>query len=355
MHFSPLLKWYSLHKRELPWRQTTDPYKIWLSEIILQQTRVDQGIPYYHRFLAKFPTVAHLARARNETVFKLWQGLGYYNRAENLIATAKIIHRSYHDEFPDTYEGLLQLKGIGPYTAAAVSSIAFNRPQAVVDGNVSRVIARLFAVSEAIDSTLGKKIIQDLADEALDHKDPGTFNQAMMELGARICTPRNPACDSCPMAHACLAFRTGKTNHYPVKTVKQKQKERFVHFLFFWDKKHTYIYKRTDKAIWKNLYEPPFLELNHAAKPEEILNLLQHQKILSSKSVHPEITLAMELTHHLSHQKIQACFWIIQNMSLTKTFCQQHIKLNMKQLNQYPVHRLFDKFLNSPTLQVLLK
>lgn len=355
MHFNPLLKWYSLHQRELPWRQTTDPYKIWLSEIILQQTRVDQGMPYYHRFLAKFPTVAHLARARSETVFKLWQGLGYYNRAENLIATAKIILHTYKGVFPDTYEELLQLKGIGPYTAAAISSIAFNRSQAVVDGNVSRVIARLYAVTEAIDSAVGKKLIQQLADVALDKKRPGMFNQAMMELGARVCTPRNPDCISCPMANECIAFATGKTNQYPVKAGKQLQKERFLHFLFILENKHTYIYKRTGQAIWKNLYEPPFLELDHTAKTPELLQQLKQKKILTPKSRLPEIQLGMELTHHLSHQKIQASFWIIQSASLTKTFCQQHIKLNMKQLNQYPVHRLFDKFLKSPTLQVLLK
>ncbi len=225
-----LLSWYTNNKRDLPWRHTTDPYIIWLSEIILQQTRVEQGMPYFNRFVEHYPNVSSFAAADENEILKLWQGLGYYSRARNMLKTARLVQEQYNGAFPSAYDELITLKGIGEYTAAAISSFAANEPRAVIDGNVYRVLARYFGISEDINSTTGKKIFRITADELLNREHPALHNQAMMELGAMICKPKNPACGTCPVREGCYAFLNNATAALPVKINKVKVRERFFNY-----------------------------------------------------------------------------------------------------------------------------
>src|SRR6202000_1451988 len=229
MNFSDeLITWYNTNKRTLPWRDTTDAYLIWLSEIILQQTRVEQGLPYYYRFAEKYPTISHFAAAHEDDILKLWQGLGYYSRGRNMLKTAKLVQELYSGNFPTSYDDLIKLKGIGEYTAAAISSFSANEARAVVDGNVYRVLARFFGVDEPINSTTGKKVFQAMANELLNRQHPALHNQTMMEFGAMLCKPKNPACGICPVRSACYAFLNNATTALPVKINKIKIRERFL-------------------------------------------------------------------------------------------------------------------------------
>ena len=234
VHFQEtLITWYVKNKRDLPWRHTKDPYKIWLSEVILQQTRVAQGKDYYLRFIEAFPTVNHLAKATEKKVLSLWQGLGYYSRARNLHATAKIITANHGGIFPDNYKELLLLKGIGPYTAAAIASFAFNKPRAVLDGNVFRVLSRLYNVSTPINSTQGLKEFQEISQSLINHLDPSTHNQAIMEFGALLCTPRVPRCNDCPFTIECGAYQNGTINQRPIKIKKNRVRSRYFVYKVF--------------------------------------------------------------------------------------------------------------------------
>lgn len=244
----------------MPWKGATDPYRIWLSEIILQQTRVGQGWAYYERFLARFPTLAELAAAPDDEVMKLWEGLGYYARARNLLHTAREIMNRHGGQFPDTYEGLLALKGIGPYTAAAIASFAFQQPHAVVDGNVFRVLARYFDIDILPDSQQGKKLFRQLADLLIDPGQPAAFNQAIMDFGATVCTPAQPACMFCPMREDCQAWLTGQVDQLPRRSVKPEKKIRYFHYFHLRENGRTWIQKRVARDIWKGLYELPLLE-----------------------------------------------------------------------------------------------
>lgn len=277
-----LLDWYHKNKRNLPWRNTTNPYPIWLSEIILQQTRVQQGTAYYHRFLEAFPTLSDLANADEQEVLQLWQGLGYYSRARNLHKTAKTLEKDWGGKFPNTYIDILSLPGIGPYTAAAIASFAYNLPHAVVDGNVYRVLSRLFDVQTPIDSTKGKKEFQLLADAFLNENDPANHNQAMMEFGATHCTPANPDCSNCPLQLHCMGFKAKNQLNLPVKEKKTKVRDRSLHYVFIQKDKKIALQKRTEKDIWQHLFEFPQLE-----EPEKSLSLIHTEK------------------HLLSHQKLQ--------------------------------------------------
>lgn len=239
----------------MPWKGEKDPYKIWLSEIILQQTRVDQGWAYYNRFVSAFPDVKRLARAPEEKVFKLWEGLGYYTRCKNLIATAKYIAAELDGKFPDNYDAILGLKGVGPYTAAAIGSFAFNLPHAVVDGNVFRVLSRFFGIDTATDSTTGKKMFTQLAQELLDKKQPGIYNQAIMDFGAIICKPQNPLCAVCPLKNKCSALLQDRVNELPVKEGKLVKRNRWFYYFIASYKNKVYVQKRGPKEIWENLYE----------------------------------------------------------------------------------------------------
>src|ERR1700761_3117027 len=259
-----LLKWHSgKNDRKMPWKGEKNPYRIWLSEVILQQTRVDQGWAYYEKFLEEFPKVHDLAHAPEQKVFKLWEGLGYYNRCRNLIATAKKIDAEYNGEFPNTYEEILALKGIGPYTAAAIAYFAFNLPHAVVDGNVTRVLSRYFAETTPIDTTAGKKLYSNLADALLDRERADLYNQAIMDFGATVCLPRNPLCADCVQREGCQALLKGMTAQLPVKEKNIVKKQRwFYYFIVETADDKVYIRQRAAKDIWESLFEFVLHETN---------------------------------------------------------------------------------------------
>ena len=267
--------WYRQNKRDLPWRTTRDPYFIWLSEIILQQTRVDQGMNYYLKFTRNYPTIRHLAEASEQEVLNDWQGLGYYSRARNLHQTAKYIHKELNSSFPESYEKIIKLKGIGPYTAAAIASFAFDEGVAAVDGNVYRVLSRIFDIDLPIDSTQGKKAFQELANSLIPTKNPGDFNQGMMEFGAMQCTPVNPKCEHCPFSERCLAKMHNTIAARPVKAKKTAVRNRYFYYFIFRETDRICIQKRTQKDIWQHLFEFPLLE---TADPQSDAHLINHTK-----------------------------------------------------------------------------
>lgn len=293
----------------MPWKGEKDPYRIWLSEIILQQTRVEQGWDYYTRFLSHFPTIMQLAAAPEERVYKLWEGLGYYSRCRNLIATARYIARERKGEFPSVYEDILVLKGVGPYTAAAIASFAFNLPHAVVDGNVFRVLARVFGVSINTDTTEGKKYFTALANRLLDTRAPGEYNQAIMDFGAVVCKPASPLCGECPFRRTCKAYLQDKVDEWPVRNKKAGIKKRWFDYLVIESGGRFLLRKRTGKDIWANLYEFPLLEGNRLS-PKAVLKRAEEEGWL----VPGKYTLRMVSEWKeqvLSHQKIHARFFEI--------------------------------------------
>lgn len=308
-----LIQWYLQNKRDLPWRNDTNPYTIWLSEIMLQQTRVAQGLPYYLRFTIAFPAVFDLANADEEEVLKLWQGLGYYSRARNLHKTAKHIAFELNGEFPKTYKELLHLKGIGEYTAAAIASFAYNENVPVVDGNVFRVLSRYFDVETDIASAGAKKEFTQLAAELLPKDNANIFNQAIMEFGALQCVPKNPDCGICIFNDSCLALQKKKVAQLPVKSKKLKVTKRYFNYLVFSDENNnTIISKRTQKGIWHNLYEFPLLETEKAENDMDILELIQNQSFVKNK-IHEIYLYNPESTvHKLSHQHLTIKFWKVK-------------------------------------------
>jgi A/G-specific adenine glycosylase len=303
-----LINWYARHKRDLPWRHTTDPYLIWLSEVILQQTRVKQGMPYYTAFAGKYPTVSDLALADERDVLRLWQGLGYYARARNMHATAKIVHLQYGGIFPDTYAGLLTLKGIGPYTAAAIASFAFRERVAVLDGNVFRVLARLYGINTDIASNEAKKIFSGLANELISEEQPDIYNQAIMEFGAMLCTPAKPQCMFCPFQNECVANLTGRQEELPVKSKKAKGKERFFHYLIFTSGREIAMKERTGKDIWSGLYDFYLLEQDRFMDTDELLQQVNLWPLAPDMTVEKVSDVHI---HVLTHQRVQAKFWHI--------------------------------------------
>ncbi|MBL7471967.1 A/G-specific adenine glycosylase [Robertkochia sediminum] len=307
-----LTRWYTSNKRDLPWRNTLNPYKIWLSEIMLQQTRVDQGMPYYLRFVDKFPTVHHLAAAKEDLVMKMWQGLGYYSRARNLHATAKYISNECDGRFPQTYTELKKLKGIGDYTAAAIASFSFGEVVPVVDGNVYRVLSRYFGVDMPINATEGVRYFRELAAGLISEEDPGTYNQAIMEFGARQCTPRNPDCNVCPLNTSCVALQKDQIGELPVKLKKTKVKKRYFNYLIPYNNKDVLITKRTGKDIWRDLYEFPLVETPHTADWEEVSRHALVRDIPGVSSADVRLYNEAEVVHKLSHQHIYTRFWIVE-------------------------------------------
>lgn len=255
-----LLEWYNPNIRNLPWKKTKDAYKIWLSEIILQQTRVEQGTPYYLAFVKQYPTVKKLAQAPLDEVLKLWEGLGYYSRARNLHSAAQLVMSLHHGKFPASHAEILKLKGIGNYTAAAIASFAYDLPHAVVDGNVYRVLSRVFGIETPIDSTAGKQQFEALAEKLLDKKNPALYNQAVMDFGALVCKPQQPLCGQCPFSSECKAYASDKISLLPVKAKKLLKKERHFHYIVLHDANNLYIRQRTDRDIWKGLFEFPMEE-----------------------------------------------------------------------------------------------
>lgn len=308
-----LTNWYSINKRELPWRQTTDPYCIWLSEIILQQTQVKQGLPYYKAFLDEFPSVFDLAKAKEAKVLKLWQGLGYYSRARNLHTTAKYVVDALKGEFPNNYKDLLKLKGIGDYTASAISSICFNEVAAVVDGNVYRTLSRYFGIDTPINSSKGAKEFKLLAQELIDKKQPAEFNQAIMEFGAMQCKPKNPNCMLCPFKASCVALQNNRIHELPVKIKSAKAKKKYFNFLvFISDTNKTILEKREGAGIWQNLYQFPLIETKAEADYKTIFD--QVKQLAKLKDVSFELLLYNKdaIVHKLSHQHLHTKFWIIK-------------------------------------------
>ncbi|HNP55028.1 MAG TPA: A/G-specific adenine glycosylase, partial [Ferruginibacter sp.] len=283
------------------------PYKIWLSEIILQQTRVEQGWAYYERFVSNFPTVASLANASEKQVMKLWEGLGYYSRCRNLMATAKIIRDQYHAVFPATYEEILSLKGVGPYTAAAISSFAFNHPYAVCDGNVMRVLARFFNLDWDISSAAGKKQFAGLAQELIDTKKPALFNQAIMDLGATICTPQQPKCVQCPLRNACESLRKKNIEQRPVKTSRLEKKIRCFHYLVLEYKGRLLVQKRTERDIWHSLHEFYLIEAPVMMSWKKLREMKNAWSGLAGLDVFQSESAPMK--QQLSHQEIRARIW----------------------------------------------
>lgn len=301
-----LVKWYHNNKRDLPWRNTTNAYLIWLSEIILQQTRVEQGLPYFIRFMEKYPDVTSFAAAPEDDILKLWQGLGYYSRGRNMLKTAQYIQEHYNGKFPQSYDELIKLKGIGEYTAAAISSFSANEAKAVVDGNVYRVLARYFGVDDAINSTIGKKKFQAIADDILNKQHPALHNQAMMEFGAMVCKPKNPACGICPVRTGCFAFINNATTTLPVKINKVKIKERFLNYFLIIDGDSILMNKRGEDDIWANMYDLPLIETSSALAIDELMSL---PETIEYFGINPTITdIVTPKKHVLTHQHLQVRF-----------------------------------------------
>jgi A/G-specific adenine glycosylase len=314
MNFSKtLIQWYLQNKRDLPWRNDTNPYTIWLSEIMLQQTRVSQGLPYFLRFTEAYPTVFDLANAQEEEVLKLWQGLGYYSRARNLHKTAQYVAFELKGEFPKSYTELLKLKGIGEYTAAAIASFSYNENVPVVDGNVYRVLSRYFDVETDIASSGAKKEFTALAQELIPNGKANIFNQAIMEFGALQCVPQNPDCINCIFSNSCLALKQKKVSQLPFKSKKTKVTHRYFNYLVFLDEKeNTMISKRTQKGIWHNLYEFPLIETETELTDTAILNLIQNQTFVDNEILELQLFNQEAIKHKLSHQHLNIKFWKIR-------------------------------------------
>lgn len=336
-----LIDWYQINKRDLPWRDTLNPYIIWLSEVILQQTRVVQGYDYFIRFIKRFPTVESLASSSEEEVLKLWQGLGYYSRARNLHSAAKTVVEKYGGTFPTNYDDILSLKGIGEYTAAAIVSFAYNKPYPVVDGNVYRVLSRLFAIDTPIDSTLGKKEFYDIAYQMLDKKNPGIYNQAIMDFGALQCVPQSPECSFCPASDFCLAHINDEVKNLPVKQGKQKVKTLYFYYFDVRYMHYTYINRRTGTGIWRNLYEYPLIEADKEMNTEVLTNSYLFGELFADAG-HVRLTRVTQMKHVLSHRIIHASFY----RANIDNDLPNYKKIDIDTLNDYPVSRLMHKYIS---------
>ena len=335
-----LLKWYYQNKRNLPWRHTRNPYLIWLSEIILQQTRVAQGLSYYLRFSKRFPSPDSLAAASEDEVLKYWQGLGYYSRARNLHTAAK----SMKGVFPATYEGVRALKGVGDYTAAAICSIAYQMPYAVVDGNVYRVLARVFGIETPIDSQEGKKLFAQRAQKLLDKKNPGDYNQAIMDFGAMVCTPANAQCGHCPLAGQCKAFASGRVEFLPVKAQTTKISSRYFHYIYVKQGKNTWLHKRGPGDVWQNLYEPPLVESDSASDNWTVK--AEYRKWFGRKKSSLKVA---GVKHVLSHRVIYADLSEI-TISPAHPVPVEFVAVPMTEVKNYAVSRLVQKLLEKASL-----
>ncbi len=342
-----LLKWFDANRRDLPWRHNPTPYEVWLSEVILQQTRVSQGMEYYLRFIERWPTVVELAKASEEEVLKIGQVLGFYSRARNLHHCAQQVTSEYEGQFPSDYEKLKRLKGIGDYTAAAIASIAFNLPHAVVDGNVYRVLARLYDIDTPININEGQKLFAQLAEDLLNRKQPGLHNQALMEFGALHCTPKNPDCMLCPLQAQCLAFAHQTVMQRPVKLQKVKVTTRYFNYLVIKTNDCIYLHKRSDNDIWKNLYDFPCIESEQPMSVEEIVASEQFKQIIENK---PFIIVKASpvFIHKLTHRTILAQFIEIKlEKKLLRIETKDLFLTPETDLGTFPIPRLIDLYLNN--------
>ncbi|MDR1584758.1 MAG: A/G-specific adenine glycosylase [Prevotellaceae bacterium] len=340
-----LISWYSVNKRDLPWRETGDPYCIWISEIILQQTRVNQGYDYYLRFIQRFPSVKVLAGASEDEVLKYWQGLGYYSRARNLHKAAKRIASSFNGVFPREYHDVIALSGVGDYTAAAICSLAYNQPYAVVDGNVYRVLSRLFGIATPINSTKGKKEFAGLAQELIDKKHPALYNQAIMDFGALMCTPASPKCGDCPLQAACKAYELKRQEYFPVKENKSNVTNRYFNYLFVNHASDTYLKKRGEKDIWAGLYEFPLIEAGKLLSGEELLQDGNFQRLFGGVDVELH-RFSTPVKHKLSHRLIEAQF-ILLRIDNETPLLKEYLRVPLSRLQDYPVSRLISLFLEN--------
>ncbi len=340
--------WYNLHKRQLPWRDTKNPYNIWLSEIILQQTRVNQGLPYYRKFFEAFPTIQDFANAEENHILNLWQGLGYYSRGRNMLKCAKKIVSDYGGVFPISKESLTKLPGIGDYTASAIASFAFDQPNAVLDGNVYRVLSRYFGIDSPINVSSSQKLFKSLAQDQLDLKNPANYNQAIMEFGALQCTPSNPDCKSCPLAEGCVALRENKVNQLPVKIKSKPKRIRHFNYFVFVNKSKVLISQRSKKGIWQGLYQFPLIETEKSYSREEIKPLLKTTYCLDETSVNKRFTFK----HLLSHQTIYADFWIVPVSDFGFNLNSDIFEVELKALGaDYAMPVLIHKFLGSGVME----
>jgi A/G-specific adenine glycosylase len=351
-----IMQWYGKNMRDLPWRRTTDPYSIWVSEVILQQTRVGQGLSYYQRFLERFPDIETLAMAEEEDVMKVWQGLGYYTRARNMHHSARVIVRDNHARFPASYDELRKMKGVGDYSASAISSIANGEKQPVVDGNVLRVIARYLGIEEPVNTTVVRKKVKEFLFKHISPDEPGNFNQAMMELGALVCRPKQPICINCPVRESCFALAANRTDDLPVVNRAKPLRTRHFHYLVITsgkgNEKFTWLHKRTGNDIWKNLYDFPLIEAERELGPDEIMEREEFRMIFKdvSYTVEPAISKAR---HILSHQELKVIIvqvladlgdilvQVLTDLGESKTY----IKVPISEVHKYPVPRLIENYL----------
>ncbi len=342
--FENLIKWdRNINKREMPWKGEKDPYKIWISEIILQQTRVQQGLDYYSRFIKTWPTVKKLAKAKEQEVYKLWEGLGYYSRCKNLIASAKYINDELSGRFPQKYHDILSLKGVGHYTAAAIASFAFNEPYAVVDGNVLRVLARFFGVDIPIDTAEGKKIFTKIANELIDKKNPAGYNQAIMDFGAVVCKPLVPLCSECPLMNKCIAFKKKLIPALPIKEKGIKIRKRFFNYLIIEIGKKFYINKRTKKDIWQNLYEFILIETDKLVSEKEFLKSPEFNSLFCEADFTIN-KISKTFNQKLTHQTITGKFFHITLQKPVKSLS-QYKAVSAKEFSLLPLPKFIASYL----------
>ena len=338
-----LIHWYRNNKRDLPWRNTNDAYLIWLSEIILQQTRVEQGRPYYYKFSEQYPDVKSFAAASEDDILRLWQGLGYYSRGRNMLKTAKIVTANFNGVFPTAYQDLIKLTGIGDYTAAAISSFSVNEAKAVVDGNVYRLLARYFGIDTPINSAKGKKQFQAIADELINPNNAGEHNQAMIEFGALQCKPKKPNCTICPFISSCFAYQNQKVNELPIKLKKLKIKERFFYFFIVQKEQQILIKRRGNQDIWAGLHDLPSVEFNQRTNFKDVA---AHQEFKNWFLKSPIIySVSDEIKHILTHQRIYARFVHIENSNHEVIEQNNCFWVNIDDLHNYGQPKLIFEFL----------
>ncbi len=339
-----LTVWYQANKRELPWRDISDPYRIWISEIILQQTRVNQGMSYYLRFIERFPTVLDLAASEEDEVLKYWQGLGYYSRARNLHKTARQIISDFRGVFPFEHSDVLKLAGVGDYTAAAICSFAYNEPFAVVDGNVYRVLSRLFGIEIPIDSGAGKNEFANLAQQLISKSNPGIHNQSIMEFGALQCVPVSPDCAICPLQGNCCAYASGIVDKLPLKSKKTKVINRYFNYFFIERNGQTYLQKRIAKDVWQNLFEFPLLEADRLLPVEELMETVGFRTLFEGIKEVQVVKISNPMKHVLSHRVIYAQFVSVKITDENVVFSEL-IKTSLSEIDQFAVSRLMELFL----------
>lgn len=346
MDFSKnIIQWYGMNKRDLPWRHTNDPYRVWVSEIILQQTRVEQGLAYYQRFVDRFPDIEALSSAGEDEVMKVWQGLGYYSRARNMHLSAKTIHHENQSRFPASYEEIKRMHGVGDYSASAIASIVYGEPCPVVDGNVLRVISRFEGIQEPVNTSVGKKKVKNVLAGLIDPLQPGEFNQAVMELGALVCKPKQPLCGECPLSQNCYAYLNNLTADIPYITKAKISRIRHFNYLVIQSRQgnqnHLWLNKRTSNDIWRNLYDFPLVESETGLSIEELKNTDQWKSIIGS-SHYSISSVSGDTRHKLSHQELRVKFI---NISSDHYSHRHYLKVNVLDINDYAVPKPVENFL----------